>query len=395
MRSIIYGMSVLVESHVWRRPLALKVDPFCRAAAVLIAAGLLLPLYWQALGSHSSYAPFAMLGAVLIHLSVRPKLPEIGGTALLALILGIAFGGWSIIGWLCLLGFASMLVLAGRAAWDSSAVKPFLLSTLAPISLVLTNFAMGSSLKMDPRVYDQFLYRFDSALGFQASFVIGEWFLAWPLLHQVCYLIYCGILFMGAVVYVFSRKREHSGSGEFFLSLLTAILASLLLGHVCPAAGPIYQFPKSFPVFAPTIAHAVPLELPVPMHSAVPSLHFTWALLILWYGWSTRWVRPVLVGFFVFTILAALGLGEHYLVDLVVSVPFAAATGATVRRSWWIAAGGLGVTLAWLVALRYVQNPPPAIVAWGLVLGTIAISVLAVRRLTQMSEIWAAGVTAY
>jgi len=58
----------------------------------------------------------------------------------------------------------------------------------------------------------------------------------------------------------------------------------------------------------------------------MPSGHFLGALLMYWFSRQCRW--QVHVGFAVFTALTALatvGLGEHYLVDLIAAIPFAAA----------------------------------------------------------------------
>jgi hypothetical protein len=56
----------------------------------------------------------------------------------------------------------------------------------------------------------------------------------------------------------------------------------------------------------------------------MPSLHFAWPLL-LW--WSSRHLARVwrvsLLVFVLLTAFATVGLGEHYLFDLVVAFPFA------------------------------------------------------------------------
>jgi hypothetical protein len=73
------------------------------------------------------------------------------------------------------------------------------------------------------------------------------------------------------------------------------------------------------------LATPVPLELHAALN-AMPSFHMAWALLIFWYGLKCAW--PVRIGgtvFAAFTVLATLGLGEHYLIDLVVAAPLTAA----------------------------------------------------------------------
>lgn len=58
--------------------------------------------------------------------------------------------------------------------------------------------------------------------------------------------------------------------------------------------------------------------------NAMPSLHIVWTVLILRYGWVLGSAsRFGLVLFFLLTILATLGSGEHYAVDLIAALPCA------------------------------------------------------------------------
>ena len=50
--------------------------------------------------------------------------------------------------------------------------------------------------------------------------------------------------------------------------------------------------------------------------------------------------------------IATLGTGEHYVIDLVVSVPFTAAIWAAVHDRYRWAAIAMAVTAVWCVALR-------------------------------------------
>src|SRR5438552_15151669 len=96
--------------------------------------------------------------------------------------------------------------------------------------------------------------------------------------------------------------------------------------------------------------------------NAMPSLHMAWVLLVWWYSRGLSWwERGVAFAFLVFTVLATLGTGEHFLVDLVVAFPFAVLVEADCsfslswkdrRRLAAVLAGRLGA-LIWLVALRY------------------------------------------
>jgi len=96
--------------------------------------------------------------------------------------------------------------------------------------------------------------------------------------------------------------------------------------------------------------------------AAIPALHVGWAIVFWAYarvvGW--RWIARACLVALALTVLAALARGEHYLVDLVVTVPFVAAVlTACLRKVSWrdprkrlVVAAGFGVCLAWIAALR-------------------------------------------
>jgi hypothetical protein len=83
-------------------------------------------------------------------------------------------------------------------------------------------------------------------------------------------------------------------------------------------------------------------------------------------------------------VIATLGSGQHYLVDLVVSLPFAlavqsVASYALPSKSRRIAAMvyGLGFTMAWLLLVRFgvswaLESP---VIPWTLIIATTSITV--------------------
>ena len=92
-----------------------------------------------------------------------------------------------------------------------------------------------------------------------------------------------------------------------------------------------------FPDHLPSL-ETVPLEptvLPAAYRNAMPSLHMAWAL-VLWF--NTRSlplsVRTSFALIILATMLAALGRGEHYLIDLVVAFPLALAAQALCSLEW-------------------------------------------------------------
>src|SRR5207237_6690467 len=117
----------------------------------------------------------------------------------------------------------------------------------------------------------------------------------------------------------------------------------------------------------------------------VPSMHVTWALL-MWWNSHRLWTRIWSGAFLVFTILATLGLGQHYGVDLVVAVPFAFALQKWCSGHWQENRTQLaitaGVVLMWLALMRR-GIVPPTPVMWFLALGTIVYVALAPTSLLR------------
>jgi hypothetical protein len=118
----------------------------------------------------------------------------------------------------------------------------------------------------------------------------------------------------------------------------------------------------------------------------------TWAVLLYWNARrSALWLRIVYILFLLLTVLATLGTGEHYLIDLVVALPFALAVQTAfsipvgeLRRSLPFWAGSTG-TLFWLAFLRFGEPVwlGSAMMDWGLVALTVLGSVIIERQLSR------------
>jgi hypothetical protein len=153
---------------------------------------------------------------------------------------------------------------------------------------------------------------------------------------------------------------------------------------IYPAVGPKHAFGESYPWNPPPLQQIAiqPMTVPDAPRNCMPSLHLAGALVVWWNSrlWP-RWGR-LLAGLFLWaTIFSTLALGEHYLVDLVVALPFTlvfqAAWTVSVplaesvrRKPLWV---GTLLTLAWFVLLRYGLRLfliSPA-VSWSLILLTV------------------------
>lgn len=120
--------------------------------------------------------------------------------------------------------------------------------------------------------------------------------------------------------------------------------------------------------------------------NAMPSLHLAGALLIWWNCGASRWGRVLAAVYLVLTVVATLGFGEHYVVDLIVAVPYSlliqtlAAENGPRLSSAWIALTTLTI---WGVILTFFASALGGlpILLWTLSLATIALSEWGRRRL--------------
>jgi len=186
------------------------------------------------------------------------------------------------------------------------------------------------------------------------------------------------------------KKRGANDSVSIPLSAGIAAVLGAVLYLIVPAAGPGFLWGARYPTQPPS-----DLELGLRLsavnvgdfRNAMPSLHFTGALIVALGTWSLdKPARAFGVAMVIVTALATLGSGQHYVIDLVVAVPFTLAIEAAVRRvpRWQTVSLINGViVLAWLAVLRWAPSVvlfPP--IAWIAVLATLVAPVLLWHRNT-------------
>lgn len=349
----------------------------------------------------------AIGSVVLIHLSIRP-LRDLSKVVLITAALVLiqcrvlrVVPHWPAV--VCILGIASFLVLGGHSMWANGKERETALCALIAGGLLsfsdwTASSTLGWTEAVHPKTLDLFLYKFDCSLGFQPSFLVGQWFAKYGWLHLVCILFYVALPV--PLTLVFGQRLRRSGRAAMgvFYAFLIAGPIGVLLFNIFPAMGPHHVF-SNFPAYPLPIGDVSRLALePVRLpgfRNAIPSLHMTWALLA-W--WSARevpwWTRAIAVLFVIFTVLATLGTGEHYLVDLVVAFPFALVLHAVFQRKssasmrrLAVAVGALTVC-GWLLALTYANQIfwINLSVPWLFVCSTIAMSLFFVHRLTLVEK---------
>jgi len=349
-----------------------------------------------------------LAGCTIIFLSVRPlrEFPQVVGAAvvLAGMQLAVLRVPLKALPAGALLGLSSLLLLTVRRVGSSGQQRQLLHDSLVPplLFLLLGYFGSGPlalTFRLHPKTLDLFLYSFDQSLGVQLSFKVGQVVLSSRLLTHtmlgVYYLLPLVIMFTYARLLV----RDRTLAMIAFLAFVIAGPVGVVFYNLIPGCGPGCLMGGKYPfeMFSPAQLRQMPLQ---PLteggaRNAFPSLHLGWALLALWYSEClTRRTRVAMAIFFIGTVFATLGIGEHYFVDLVAAFPFAlmiyAACALNVpisspRRIVALAAG-LAMMVGWVVLLRWglpVMWINPAI-PWALVAGAIFLTLFFLARLQPL-----------
>ena len=160
--------------------------------------------------------------------------------------------------------------------------------------------------RITPTLYDGLLTRLDGETGHAAIVACARMLHASPALAFIARWSYDGSVLI-AMLAIAARWRLKSG-GDMVLP--AALLIAGALAPLCyltvPAVGPHFVGQNDSP------------------RNAMPSLHFALALIVVIALWEVGMIARTLgLTFVALTILATLGFGEHYLIDLVLAVPFA------------------------------------------------------------------------
>lgn len=158
-----------------------------------------------------------------------------------------------------------------------------------------------------PHTFDARLWRWDEALGLDPLAMI-YYMEAHATLYDFMQVAYYALPLVMAVAWI----QEQS------LTLRRAVaiagVGGWILSALFPAVGPRWYLDG----YTAATRHCI------------PSIEWTWALLL---GLNARsWVRIPLWVYSVSLAVASVLLGQHYLIDLVVAVPYAIAVQAAARR---------------------------------------------------------------
>ena len=333
----------------------------------------------------------------------------VAGLAIDGLLLrGLERGNWTFLTWLNSLGggfgLCSLLVFSGWLVrgTDRQRAKG---GALLAASVVITAYVLSVEsfltlvARLHPQTFDFVAFLIDGTLGFQPSRTVAVVMGTLPGGKDLLVMSYAALAYGFPVLYALQVKSGARAPANVYTLFLTSALSALALYQLCPIAGPSYAFGTDFPLNLPE-SEALPhfqTIISVAARNGMPSMHLGWSLL-LWMnaGYVGRWARAVFAVLVGLTVLATLGLGEHYLVDLVAGVPAAVALqglctrvlpwGAPERRNAVL--GGAGLLAFWIIAVRFGVEAFLAVpgLTWLAMLGTLAASVALYRPLARASR---------
>lgn len=211
--------------------------------------------------------------------------------------------------------------------------------------------AVANSLsRVRPLKMDLYAYGMDRYLG-EPAFVLGR-MVAPHMWAKVLLNVAYGLLPM-AVVLVLAwhilRRSEHTGRmvWAFVLNLVLAPVFYLLM----PVSGPRFAFP-GFPAGPVEPGGVLPHMLQI--HAApngMPSVHMSTALLVVWFSRKSRVALGIASVYLLLIGAATLASGQHYGVDLLAAVPYAAGVLWLAGTRWFEAKAsdkeGAVSTTAW------------------------------------------------
>jgi hypothetical protein len=378
------------------KPLILKI---VLTAAVVVCAGALAfsqQFYKEALAD--AFFGLALASVVILHLRICRKYVDLlflaGGTLLIGFVdFRILHYGQRIMAWFSFLGITSLLILAVRTIWAPQ--RKMLLFTWVPSALFVASDYFASTMlawtgAAHPKTFDLYLLSFDGSLHIQMAYAVGRLYALHSWLHSASLLAYIGLAVPIAVVYSGQLVRFKEKAWPVMLAFLITGPLGIVFYNFFPACGPVHVFAgfpfQQFPTADLPRLLLEPVAVVGP-RNAIPSLHMAWTLLAWWYSRGLSWwERAIALTFLALTVVATMGTGEHYFVDLIVAFPFALMIQALCAYplKWKDArrvasfSVGLLVTLAWLIALRYSPRLfwTSVLVPWALVAATVALASL-------------------
>ena len=246
-----------------------------------------------------------------------------------------------------------MLGVLGLFVWmlfrpqATAPVRIFMMIGCLMLSGPVVNFLMTAEAAAFPWRLDYLLYLVDKAMGVSAFSIARQ------LTHRerdILFVVYETLGHWMIAWYALNLIMRNGRPKPLVISYVISYGLAPLFYLAVPACGPKYAFGDAFPMGNPVVAAVANYHAGWP--NAIPSLHFTTALLFVHFACKNRILRSFAWVYLVGTGLATLAF-EHYLIDLIVAIPYTYFVIRAAEGRFASAARYLAVVLAWLGAIRF------------------------------------------
>lgn len=335
-------------------------------------------IFLQLIFPFSGAAIFMYL-AGWINLSARWKLVLVGlGVVLAIYLFAWGDGKYHYFSLVYILGIPAGIWLAIEAIWDvvrakaekravSEGSTAFLWVLLGSLALgVATHGTLQVTPVLLPLTHDVNLWMIDAAYGHfgRSVAMMADAMPAWVQSTTTFVYSLLAVMFFPQIAWLIREQKNRNLHG--WRTMVVPFFIAVLCYAWLPATAPIAAFEGLYPKSMPPLEHMSSglVSVPQAMRNAMPSMHLSGAILIFMVSAAFRhkWIALLAFVFTLGTAWATLALGEHYVIDLVVALPFSVAMGLwlidpPLRRqapAWqrvlhWLA---LATFVAWMLMLR-------------------------------------------
>lgn len=236
----------------------------------------------------------------------------------------------------------------------------------ALLYMLFSGSFLGATVVLHPLTFDARMFRLDGTFGFQASVLLAQFAKDNPFWESVLKIAYTYMYAVFVLAFGCQVREGWRNRGWHVVEVWFVVsVCGLTAYHFFPVCGPMYAFGDRFPGAMPAsdMITLAPTLVQPSMRNGVPSLHFGWsfAVWLLALGMQSRFLKWGCGLLAMLMIFATLALGEHYLLDLVVAVPFVVGVmGLTVRGIPWAAparvrllAVAWGAYVLWMLVLLW------------------------------------------
>jgi hypothetical protein len=260
------------------------------------------------------------------------------------------------------------------------------------VAVAIPSPILQLSMSINPTL-DHVVAQFDDSLGIRLISVTRWVMVSSPYLREFMIWVYGCVPV--AVVVMFAVQRP------VFPPVPLTVWVSSVIGFTLyffvPVVGPSFTYPDYYASLWPTMDAYVgtaPVAVTDRPRNCMPSLHATWAFLIVFAAYGIG--RPVMLSVVILaflTLLSAIEIGNHWFTDLVVALPFALAMQALAsyslplrtpeRLTAIIGGSGLTTGLLVLMAVQPLVFPFSVAVHWAIMLVASCVTLILWRRLAR------------